>query len=500
MMPELIFPLLIPLLTGILLFMSRKYLRVQTSLSLAGSLIFLASSLILLFTVLEKDIITLQLGNWPAPFGITLVCDLLSAIMLVLSAIITLVIVIYSLLTVDDSRKKYGYFSLIFMLMFGISGSFLTGDLFNLYVWFEVMLMASFVLMVLGGERAQLEGAVKYVSLNLIGSFIFLSGVGILYGKMGTLNMADLAAKLSLEPGSALVSSSAMLFLVAFSIKAAAFPFYFWLPASYHTPPAAVSALFAGLLTKVGVYALIRIFTLIFIQDIASTHQIILVIAGLTMIFGVLGAASQFEVRRILSFHIISQIGYMLMGLGLFTSLALAGSIFYIMHHIIVKTNLFLTAGVIQLFHGSSDLKKTGGLFRKSPLLAFTFLIPALSLAGIPPLSGFWAKFTLIKAGLDLNSMWIVVTALLVSLVTLYSMTKIWSEAFWKPHSGNSGITSEVSTPRWKLNIAGFGPMIFLLTITLIIGLFSEPFFQLAFRTAEQLLHPEYYIDAVLRK
>jgi multicomponent Na+:H+ antiporter subunit D len=236
--------------------------------------------------------------------------------------------VVYSFASIDVQRESFGYYPLLHILLMGVCGAFLTGDIFNLYVWFEVMLIASFVLLALGGERAQLEGAIKYVTLNLISSAFFLTAVGILYGMIGTLNMADLARQLSTVAQPGLVMTLAMLFFVAFGIKAALFPLFFWLPASYHTPPVIVSALFAGLLTKVGVYALVRVFTLLFIRDSSYIPTLILVVAGLTMVTGVLGAVAQNEIRRLLSFHIVSQIGYLLMGLGLFTPLVLAGTVF----------------------------------------------------------------------------------------------------------------------------------------------------------------------------
>ena len=382
----------------------------------------------------------------------------------------------------------------------GVSGVFLTGDLFNLYVWFEVMLMASFVLLALGGEKPQLEGAIKYVTLNLISSALFLTALGILYGMAGTLNMADLSRQLNNEMHMGVVSTLAMLFLVAFGIKSALFPLFFWLPASYHTPPVSVSAIFAGLLTKVGVYTLIRVFSLLFNQDIAYTHTIILVVAGFTMVTGVLGAMAQNEFRRILSFHIISQVGYMVMGLGLFTPLALAGSIFYIIHHIIVKTNLFLVSGVARRLQGSYSLEKLGGLYQTAPVLTIIFIISAFSLAGLPPLSGFWAKLILVKASLDIAGYFIAATALAVGLLTLFSMAKIWAAAFWGDQP--PAVTDEDQINNVQLNapikMALYLPMIILGMLTLTIGLLSEPFFNLATKAAEQLLNPAEYIYAVL--
>jgi len=437
-----------------------------------------------------------QIGNWPAPYGITLVADLFSSIMLTLTGIIGLAVAVYSLGNIDPKRENYGYHTLLHILLLGISGAFLTGDMFNLYVWFEVMLIASFVLMALGGERAQMEGALKYVTLNLMSSAIFLAALGILYGVAGTLNMADLATQFP-NINSGLVNTLAMMFLVAFGIKAAIFPLFFWLPAAYHTPPAAVSAIFAGLLTKVGVYALIRVFTLLFIQDVLFTHQIILLIAGFTMVSGVLGAASQFEFRRILSFHIISQIGYMIFGLALFSPAALAGAVFYIIHHIIVKANLFLISGAVNRLQGSYQLKELGGLYRSKLSLAVLFLIPALSLAGLPPLSGFWAKFTIMAAGLDQKEYTIVAVALGVSLLTLYSMFKIWNEVFWKaaPVDNNHSNNMAPSRQSWILTIA---PILVLAIFTLVIGLAAEPFLRLSQQAAAQLLDPIQYIQTVL--
>jgi len=496
----IILPVIVPFGTAILLLITLRWQMVQHILSVISAIAQMIIALALLKFVWDKGIQNVQFGNWEAPFGISFTVDLLGAIMVALAALMGLAVIIYSLVGIDSKRQSFGYFPLINILLMGVCGAFLTGDVFNLYVWFEVMLMSSFVLMVLGGERAQMEGGVKYVTLNLLSSAIFLSGLGILYGEVGTLNMADLAYKLSLAPNSNLINITAMLFFIAFGIKAAIFPLFFWLPASYHTPPAATSAIFAGLLTKVGVYALIRSFTLFFVQEASFNHTLILILAGLTMVTGVLGAASQFEFRRILSFHIISQIGYMIMGLGLFTELALAGSVFYLIHHIVVKTNLFLVSGVVHKIKGTYDLKKLGGLYKAYPILALLFVIPAFSLAGIPPLSGFWAKFILIKAGLETSQYIIVATALVVSILTLYSMTKIWNEAFWKKKPESDQIQDPVQqvelSTRSKLSL--ILPIGILAIITIIIGLFTEPFFELAQRAAQQLMNPSEYIHAVL--
>jgi len=475
----------------------------QRLLNGVGAAAHLAAAVILLFTVRREGIQAVQIGDWPAPFGITLAADLFSAIMLVLTGIIGLAVAVYSLGNIDIQRESFGYYPLYQVLLMGISGAFLTGDMFNLYVWFEVMLIASFVLMALGGEPAQMEGAFKYVILNLMSSALFLAAVGVLYGAIGTLNIADLITQVP-QMNRETACVLAMMFLMAFGIKAAIFPLFFWLPASYHTPPAAVSAIFAGMLTKVGVYALIRVFTLIFVQDVAYTHTLILVIAGFTMTVGVLGAVSQMEFRRVLSFHIVSQIGYMVLGLGLFSPLALAGAIFYILHHIIVKANLFLISGAVNRLRGSYCLKDLGGLYRSRLGLAVLFLIPALSLAGLPPLSGFWAKLVVIRASLEAGQYTLAAVALGVSLLTLYSMVKIWDRAFWRPSVEGRELTPETPLPdggtpspwTWRFYVI---PIAALALLTLIIGFWAEPFFRLSQEAAWQLLNPAQYIQAVLR-
>jgi multicomponent Na+:H+ antiporter subunit D len=489
-----VLPILVPLATAIACLFARRRAR-QRGLSVAGAALLLAVAAALLHRVSSEGIQVMRVGAWPAPFGITLVADLLAAIMVLLTGITGLAVAVYSLGSIDERREANGFHTLYHVLLMGVCGAFLTGDLFNLYVSFEVMLLASFVLLALGGERGQLEGGVKYVTLNLLSSAIFLAAVGVLYGIAGTLNMADLARAASLGIAPDLVPVLAVLFLVAFGIKAALFPFFFWLPASYHTPPIAVSAVFAGLLTKVGVYALIRAFTLIFIGDTAFTHGLILLTAALTMVTGVLGAAAQMEFRRVLSFHIVSQIGYMVMGLGLLTPLGLAGSVFYLMHHIVVKTNLFLVGGIVRHLGGSYALKDLGGLYRSRPGLALLFLVPALSLAGIPPLSGFWGKMVLVKAGLEAEAYVVTAVALAVSLLTLYSMTKLWNEAFWKPRpvEASGSPAAPASVPATLL-----GPVLGLAAVTVAVGLGAGPVFGLASRAAAQLSEPAQYIAAVL--
>ncbi len=416
--------------------------------------------------------------------------------MVVITGIIGVAVALYSFADISKSTEALGFHALFHLLLAGVTGAFLTADLFNLYVWFEVMLISSFGLLVIGGSKQEIDGAVKYVMLNLVSTVMFLTGVGLLYGMTGTLNMADLHFAVQEVENKGLLSVVAIMFMVAFGVKAAVFPLFFWLPASYHTPSFAVSAVFAGLLTKVGVYALIRAFTLIFTHDPELIETVLLWVAVLTMVTGVLGAAAQSDFRRILSFHIISQIGYMVLGLALMTPLGLIGAVFYLLHHIIVKANLFLISGVANRIAGSTELARIGGLYTHAPLLAVLFLIPAFSLAGFPPLSGFWAKFIVIRASLELE-LWIVAgAALFVGLLTVFSMTKIWAEAFWTPHPDNiAPKLSRLSRHDWR---AMMWPIIALAVMTVIIGLFPGVFYPFVETAADQLLNPTDYLDAVL--
>lgn len=490
----ILLPILISFIAAIFNILAWNQRRAQRWITIIATTLNLFVALNLFQIVYQQGPQSVQASGWAAPFGITIVADLFSAIMVLITALMGLTVAIYALADIEPGREALGYHPLYHTLLMGIYGAFLTGDIFNLYVWFEVMLISSFVLIALGAGRAQLEGALKYVTINLISSAIFLAAAGLTYGVAGTLNMADLRTFLGMAP-SGFVTTLSMLFLMAFGIKAALFPLFGWLPAAYHTPPAAISAIFAGMLTKVGVYALIRVFTLLFVQDVGYTHLTILLIAsGFTMVVGVFGAASRAQFRLILSFHIISQIGYMIMGLAIFSPLALTGAIFYIIHHIIVKTNLFLVSGVVNRMQGTYDLKYLGGLYKSNPGLGLLFLIPALSLAGVPPLSGFWAKFVLVRAGLEAEQYGIVIAALFVSVLTLFSMMKIWQYAFWQKRPEGEQ-PPPMSTNGRLLRLA---PIAILAVCTVAIGLSANFIFEVAHEAANQLLDPTLYIQTVL--
>jgi multicomponent Na+:H+ antiporter subunit D len=493
----LLLPILIPVLTAMVALLVRGSRLAVRAVSVTGAVMLLVAGCALFAAVWSEGPQVLRLGNWPAPFGVVFVADLLSAVLVVLTGLAGLAVTVYSLGAIDAARERFGYHTLLHVLLMGVCGAFLTGDLFNLYVWFEVLLIASFVLLALGGERAQMEGAVKYVTINLLSSALFLIAVGLLYAEAGTLTMAHLAERLPLLENQALLTAIAALLLVAFGIKAAVFPLFFWLPAAYHTPPPVVSAIFAGLLTKVGVYALLRTFTLVFVQDVAFTHTLVLATAGVTMLVGVLGALAQRELRRVLSFLIVSHIGFAILGLGLFSERGLAGAVFYLVEDIVVLTALFLASGVVRELGGDERLDYLGGLAERAPLLALAFFLPALSLAGVPPLSGFFAKLALLRAALEAGHYLVVVAALLTSVLTLLVVLRTWAEVFWKtPHDHRPQRPERrksTNGARWM-----GAPTLVLGLLPLVLGLAVGPAFVVAARAGAQLWSPAAYIAATL--
>ncbi len=477
----------------------RRRPLLQLAISIVGALSLIIVSAACLFMTLRRGHLVLQFGSWPAPFGITFVADLLSSAMVGITGVIGLSAVVYSHASSDLSPERAPLFlPLLSFMLGGISGAFLTGDLFNLYVWFEVMLVTSFGLLVIGNRPRQLGGTMKYVVLNIIATTVLLLAIAMTYGAHGTLNLADLAIRTSREDTDD--SSVAMLFVFAFCLKSATFPLYFWLPPTYPNSSIVVSSALAGLLTKVGVYSLYRVMSLVFAEEMSTLTPIFSVIAGLTMLTGVLGAVASSEIRAILSFHIVSQIGYMIMPLAFPSAAAFSAGIFYIVHHILVKSNLFFVSGLIARAGGSSDLTRLrGGLLGTHPALAWLFAIPAASLAGIPPLSGFWAKLVIIDAGLEAHREALVAIALITSALTLFSMTKIWQSVFFtRANSRPREQTAESEIPSPRISAWSCAPVIVLSLFTTSIGLWPEPLVSLTERAALELIDRTDYIDAVL--
>ena len=489
-MRALVLPILVPLSTAAILLLASQRPLLQRWIALTGSILLLASTVVLFRRVEAEGIQVLQVSGWPAPFGITLVADLLSAMLAVAVGVVGVAITTAAFAGVDPRRESFGYHPLIQILLMGVSGAFLTGDLFNLYVWFEVMLVASFVLMALHRTTAQVEAAFKYVAINLIASSIFLTALGLLYGVAGTLNMADLArlGPTTRTPGVDLVL--AVLFVIAFSIKAGLFPLFFWLPASYHTPPAAIGAVFAGLLTKVGVYALMRLLTLLFQEAPPTLFVLLLVMSVATMVIGLVAALNERDFRRILSFNLVAHIGYTTASLSLLTPAALAGGIFYVLHHIVVITNLFLVSGVLLRLRRTTDMTGLGGLYRTQPGFAALAMVPIFSLAGVPPLSGFLGKLAILQGMFAAGAYWVGGMVLVVGLLTLLSMGRTWADAFWRP----SPTTADMATPGTALLVTITGLSLVTLAITAGAGLL----FDLTSRAAHQLLQRDEYVRAVL--
>jgi multicomponent Na+:H+ antiporter subunit D len=480
----LVSPVLIPLATMVLGILLRSRPRLVAAASVAGATGLLVAGLQLVSLAAQDVILAGQLGGWPAPYGITVVIDRLSAAMVAITGVVGLATVLYGLVREGDPAVLRNFHLFVHGLLAGVSGSFITGDVFNLYVWFEVLLMGSFALMALGGGPRRMSGTMIYMALNLVATFVFLLAAGLVYGSTGTLNMGELALLFRGGHAPAAATLAVVLMLVSFSVKAALFPVFGWLPASYHVAWTPVSAMFAGLLTKVGVYTLIRMVTLLW-PEYGTAHYVLLWVACATMLVGVLGAAAQNEIRRILSFHIVSQVGYMILGLALASPLAIAGAVFYVIHHIIVKANLFFVGGLAARITGSERLAAMGGVYARAPFLALVFAIPALSLAGIPPLSGFWAKFFLVKASLDGGFWWAAAVALVTGILTLLSMSKIWNEAFLKPHpEGDDAVRPAAGAP-WAMGVVAG-----LALLTVMIGFGAGPVLDYAVAAAEQLAEP----------
>ena len=453
-------------------------------------------SIVLLAHVERNGSVVVRAGGWDPELGIVLVADMFAVLVL---AVAMVTITLVEIFAIGQRRGASGadptvVGPMLLMLTGGVSLSILTGDLFTLFVAFELMLVASYVLLTHQGRAGQVRSGMTYVVINLFASTLFLFGLAFVYAATGTVNIALLADRIP-ELDDPVRWGIGLWFLVVFGTKAAMFPLFSWLPDSYPTAPTTITAVFAGLLTKIGVYVMIRFHTLTGMDDLGP---IILVLAGLTMIVGVAGALAQDDMKRILSFHIVSQIGYMLMGLGLFSVAGIAGAIVFVVHQIPVKTVLFLAGAHVESERGTSSLGATGGLMAKKPFIAAAFAIPALSLAGLPPFSGFVAKLSLIDAGISASSTVIVVVALVGSVLTLLSMVKIWLGVFWgsaddEVRSGSGAVTS---------TRGGSATMAFatttMIAVTLAVAVFSGPLVTMSTRAANELLDGDGYVAQVM--
>jgi multicomponent Na+:H+ antiporter subunit D len=488
-------PIVLPLLGAAVSILVGRSRVAQRAVGVSILVVVTVVAVVLLVTVDRDGPLVAQAGGWPAPLGITLVADRFAAIMLVIGSLTLLSVLVFAIGEPGAERNHVGFQSVYLVLTAGVAASVLTGDLFTLFVAFVMMLTASYVLLTLGGRAEQVRAGMTYVVISLIASALFITALALLYAATGTVNMADLATRV---PGlsTGLQSAFAVLLFVVFGIKAAVFPLFFWLPDSYPTAPSPITAVFAGLLTKIGIYALIRTETLFFAVDARPT-TLLLVVAAVTMLVGVLGAIAQDDVKRILSFTIVSQIGYMVMGLGLFTVAGLAAAVYSIIHHIIVKTTLFLTGGLVEHAAGSSRLRRIGGMMRTTPYLAAMFLLAALSLVGVPPFSGFIAKLGLVEAGVAAGEYVVVGVSLLVSLLTLVAMVRIWGGVFWNPAEEPSASVQPRAVGRFGGPALMVIPTVVLLLCSLAVAVGAGAIYTLAEHTARDLLHPESYIHVV---
>lgn len=487
----LIMPVIIPLIVGMVLIIFPKNIILQRALSLFA---IAASGLItlnIMNQILDDGIQTLQLGGWEAPFGISFVGDMFSVLLVLTTCIVAFCCLIYAFRSIGEKNEKLYFYPLFLFLIVGVNGSFLTGDLFNLYVFFEVFLLASYVLISLGGGKKQLRESLKYVFTNIVSSAFFLIGVAYLYSITGTLNLAHLSSRIAEAGQDGLITTVALLFLIVFSLKAGLLLF-FWLPGSYSVPPTAIAAIFAALLTKVGIYAIFRMFTLIFYHEPQVTHLIIGILAAVTMILGALGAAGFMDVRKILTYNVIISVGFIVAGLVSMTEAGVMGSIYYLIHDMIIKALVFLIGGTIIFLTGTSNLREISGLIRRHPALGWMFFIGALSMVGIPPLSGFLGKVFITQGTFEIGYFWLGGIGLLASLFILFSMIKLFMNAFW----GETILTEEEEKGSTKGLIF---PIALLLIFSLALGLGAEGIQVYVAEAAEQLLNPSLYIDAVLK-
>ena len=450
-----------------------------------------AAAVALLAKVAADGTVVVNIGALPGSLAINYVADRLAVVMVVIALAVVTVVLGFAVGQRASDEKSDAYHPVYLVLAAGIAHTFLAGDLFNLFVGVELMLIASYVLLTLDGDDAQIRAGTTYVVLNVVESMVLLTAVGLIFAATGTVNMAELPERLAALPDGVRTGLN-LLLLVAFGIKAAVFPLYFWLPDSYPTAPSSVTAVFAGLLTKVGAYGMLRTETLLFP---GAQSNLLLVIAVLTMVVGVIGAVSHSHMKRILSFHIVSQIGYLTMGIGIGTEAAIAATIFFFIHHIPTKTTLFLVEGIVERETGASAFDQVGGLARRAWALALLFMVPAFSLAGLPPFSGFLAKFFLVREGFDAGQTAVAVAALLVSLLTLLSMAKIWIGLFWgevlpEPEAQKVGVL--------RHHRIMTGATVFMVVSSLVITVAAGPVYDFALDAARDLVDPATYVRAVI--
>jgi multicomponent Na+:H+ antiporter subunit D len=485
------FPVIFPVLIALVCLLAPRPAIWRRVLAATAFIGLLVHAIGIVAHNLDHGPVVLRLGGWLAPYGIVLYADTLAGIMLALSSFTALACSLFGFAETPARLENPLRVPLLLFLLAGINLSFVTGDLFNLFVAFEVMLLSSYGLMTLEVGSRDSRGALPYLTLNLVGSALFLAVCGYAYSLFGTLNFAEMIVRSDALVGDYRLTLIAVLMLLVFGLKAGLFPLYQWLPGSYPTMPAPIAAFYAGMLTKVGVYVLIRIFGTVLPPSLTELHALIAWTAGLTMVIGVLGAVGQGRVQTILSYHIVSQIGFMALAIGLHSPFAFTAAIFYITHHIVVKSALFLVGGSVAKLNGSDELAQTGGLWRAAPWLGIGFVLQAMSLAGLPPLSGFWGKFMIIQEGFTQGEWVLVVLSLVASVLTLMSMLKIWLGAFWKAAPEDRPVRVCGRSRAMSAVIVGMA------AVSLCIGFGAEKFVRIAKHAADETLDRAGYVERV---
>lgn len=488
-----IFPIVIPALAAIILLFAPKQIRLQRGVALGALLVTFAMTVVLIFTVSQDGILTVNLGNWPAPFGITLVSDMLSALLVATATLIVFFIVWFATHYFSDAyESNYVYVAMLFLLV-GVNGAFTTGDIFNLFVFFEVFLISSYVLIVLGGKGVQLRESIKYLLVNVIASALFVMAVALLYGTVGTLSLADLAQKIPLVENQSVIVVIGVLFVIVFGLKGALVPLHYWLPGSYVVAPTPILAMFGALLTKVGVYSILRTYTLLF-DGGAFTQTFLIVLAVLTIVIGMIGAIAYNDVKLIIIYNIMIAVGVILYGIALDTQTSLEGALYYLIHDMLIKAALFMLVGMMIGITKSGQLRDMGGLITRFPLFGWTFFIAALSLAGIPPLSGFFGKLLIVQGGIAEGSLFGPLLILLSSLFVLFSVIKIFLYGFW---GEEKRAYDGPLVPHIKKLIV---PTFLLVAVAVAYGFGAEAMHPFITQAIEPLVQPEIYIDAVIKE
>lgn len=488
-----VLPIVIPLLAAIIASFFPKKLRVVRIFTQVMMVINVLVTAGALWYVQQNGTVVLEAGDWMAPFGIVLVADMLSISLVLTTNIIGVACAFYAPKSLSQKQEEFYFYTFFFLLITGVSGAFITGDLFNLFVFFEVLLMASYGLIVLGGEKIQLRESIKYVLINLFSSMLFVTTVAFLYSVVGTVNMAQIAERVGEVEQKGILTTIGMLLFFVFATKAALFPLYYWLPKSYIVPNPVVSALFGALLTKVGIYSIIRVFTLIFVYETSFTHDLFIWIAGLSLIFGVIGALSTNNIKLIIAYNIIPAIGFILIGIGVFNETGFSGSVFYLVHDMIIKAALFLLVGAVAYLAGTSDLRKIHGFIHYYPGLGWMFFIACFILAGIPPFSGFIGKLLLLKGAFEEGEIAIAIIGLGSSLLILLSVMRIFIRGFWGEKDPNI-------RPNRRVARGFVFPVALLLFFNVLLGVGAEWFYPSIESIGEYLMNPEIYMDTVLKE